>query len=261
MSFPCNSCAIFFEFQQEQRDHYKSDFHLYNTKRRVVGLEPILQETWEERVSQLNQRMTEEASVQKGKNHLKHGTKPGSSSSGGKSVVKTPVEDEFTCLFDGKKFPTIEENLQYMQKKFSFFIPDAEFLTDLPGLLLRLGEKITVGNACLFCDRQFASIEAVRGHMLDLNHTRIGTDTDDLLDDIDEFYTFPEEDEQLPVILEDGSLQISASQIAIRREFAYIYKQRRRPSQIAPRDHQLNLRSKYLALLGGTANEVQQIPH
>lgn len=51
----------------------------------------------------------------------------------------------------------------------SFFIPDIEYLVDIKGLIKYLGEKISIGNVCLYCNgrgRELRSLEAVRAHMV-----------------------------------------------------------------------------------------------
>jgi len=56
-----------------------------------------------------------------------------------------------------------------MTKIHSFFIPEIEYLVDLRGLIKYLGEKISVGNVCLYCNgrgKGMKSLEAVRKHMV-----------------------------------------------------------------------------------------------
>ena len=75
----------------------------------------------------------------------------------------------------------------------SFFIPDAQFLIDLPGLILYLGEKIAVGNVCIYCNqkgREFRSIEAVRKHMVDKSHCKIAYDLEDDRLELSDYYDF-----------------------------------------------------------------------
>jgi len=76
-------------------------------------------------------------------------------------------------LFDRHKSSDFESNLQYMTKKFGFFIPEIEFLKDLPGLINYLGQKISVGNTCIFCEKNFHSLDATRDHMRALSHCRM----------------------------------------------------------------------------------------
>jgi hypothetical protein len=59
--------------------------------------------------------------------------------------------------------------MTHMTRAHSFFIPDVEYLKDLRGLIKYLGEKITIGYTCLWCNgkgRGFHSAEGVRGHMV-----------------------------------------------------------------------------------------------
>ena len=252
---PCNSCAIYFQSTGEQREHYKTDFHLYNTKRRVVGLDPIAEEVWEERLQQI-QAMTEAGGVKKGSSHIKNKeqkTKPASASqSSAKSAVSLPILDETHCLFDGSKHATIQDNVEYMANRYSFFIPDIEYLTDLPGMISFLALKLTEGHQCLYCDKLFGSLQAVRGHMLDMNHCRIGTHTDDLLDDIEDFYTYPDSDVPQAQLLDNGSLQLASGAVAISREYSFIYNQKLRSREYpSTRPSVLDLRGKYLTILGG----------
>jgi pre-60S factor REI1 len=41
---------------------------------------------------------------------------------------------------------SMEENLQYMYKRFGFFLPDAEYLADPEGLIKYLGAKLSMGK-------------------------------------------------------------------------------------------------------------------
>ena len=77
--------------------------------------------------------------------------------------------EETECLFCNNKAESFEENISHMTKDHSFFIPDIEFLVDLKGLIKYLGEKLSVGNTCLYCNgkgREYRTLEAVRGHMV-----------------------------------------------------------------------------------------------
>ena len=83
----------------------------------------------------------------------------------------------------------------------SFFVPDAQFLIDLPGLILYLGEKIAVGNVCIYCNqkgREFRSIEAVRKHMVDKSHCKIAYDLEDDRLEISDYYDFTSSYQDVP---------------------------------------------------------------
>jgi pre-60S factor REI1 len=75
----------------------------------------------------------------------------------------------------------------------SFFIPDAIYLVDIPGLIAYLGEKIAVGNVCLFCNekgRAFRSLNAVRKHMVDKSHCKIAYDKERDRMELSDYYDF-----------------------------------------------------------------------
>lgn len=97
------------------------------------------------------------------------------------------------CLFCNQQSPSLEENLTHMSISHSFFIPDAEYLVDIPGLVAYLGEKIAVGNVCIFCNekgREFRSLDAVRKHMVDKSHCKIAYDKERDRMELSDFYDF-----------------------------------------------------------------------
>ncbi|KAI0081870.1 hypothetical protein K474DRAFT_1586518 [Panus rudis PR-1116 ss-1] len=94
------------------------------------------------------------------------------------------------CLFCPSTSSSIEENIAHMSTAHSFFIPDTEFLDDLPGLLTYLGEKIAVGNVCIYCNAEFRTVEAVRKHMVDKGHCKIAYDTENERLEVSDFYDF-----------------------------------------------------------------------
>ncbi|KAF8581607.1 hypothetical protein K439DRAFT_214617 [Ramaria rubella] len=98
-----------------------------------------------------------------------------------------------SCLFCPHQSLSIEDSLSHMAIVHSFFIPDVEYLQDLRGLLTYLGEKVAVGNVCLFCNgkgREFRTIEAVWKHMNDKGHCKIAYDEEKDRLDISDFYDF-----------------------------------------------------------------------
>ena len=52
--------------------------------------------------------------------------------------------DVTECLFSGYQSSSMEKNLKYMSVHHSFFLPDAEYITDLEGLLRYLGAKVNI---------------------------------------------------------------------------------------------------------------------
>lgn len=97
------------------------------------------------------------------------------------------------CLFCPTESPSLETNLTHMASSHSFFVPDAEFLTDIGGLIHYLGEKIAIGNVCIFCNgkgREFRTLDAVRKHMDNKGHCKIAYDTERDRLEMSDYYDF-----------------------------------------------------------------------
>uniref|UniRef100_UPI00398E8095 cytoplasmic 60S subunit biogenesis factor ZNF622 isoform X2 n=1 Tax=Pristiophorus japonicus TaxID=55135 RepID=UPI00398E8095 len=96
------------------------------------------------------------------------------------------------CLFCSCHSRSLLKNMDHMTRSHGFFIPDIEYLADLRGLIKYLGEKVVVGNICLWCNekgRSFYSTEAVQAHMVDSSHCKLFTDGDAAIEFAD-FYDF-----------------------------------------------------------------------
>lgn len=80
------------------------------------------------------------------------------------------------CLFCSYISQSLEDNMGHMTTKHSFFLPDAEFIADLEGLITYLGEKVGVGHVCLWCNekgKSFHSSKSVQQHMVDKGHCKM----------------------------------------------------------------------------------------
>ncbi|KAI9202419.1 C2H2 type zinc-finger-domain-containing protein [Polychytrium aggregatum] len=259
--YTCLACQVAFRSADQQREHYHSDWHRYNLKRKVAELPPVALEEFAKRLEA--QQSKHQADVAQAaftaecapcrkefqtenayQNHLqskkhkelaaKHEAKRAgqpaleqssteSSSSADDSmdtasttkrnwrlelasattaeeaealweekIASAPRLTETDCLFCTKKSGSLEANIKHMSAAHSFFIPDIEYLADLKGLLLYLGEKISVGNICLYCNgagRAIHSLEAVRAHMIDKGHCKVLYEGDAEME-LAEFYDF-----------------------------------------------------------------------
>jgi pre-60S factor REI1 len=102
----------------------------------------------------------------------------------------TPDHD---CLFCPHQSADIPSNLEHMAKKHSFFIPDIEYVIDLPGLLQHVSDMISVHHVCLWCQlkgKTFHSMEGVRKHMLDKGHTKLDFEDEDAYAELVDYYDF-----------------------------------------------------------------------
>lgn len=190
--FTCAACAECFSTSAEHRQHAKSERHLYNTKRRLNGLKPISQEAWERKLKESRAA----GAAAKGTSHLK----PGKEKKGGSAASEATPSSKATgeqkeaavltacdSLFDRKSFRSVEAAISYMQRNYSFYIPDHEYCTDVPGLMAFLAEKLSKPpHACIYCNRSFPDLASVRCHMIDKCHTHIGTEARTRRGNIDE---------------------------------------------------------------------------
>ena len=116
-----------------------------------------------------------------------------------------------SCLFCSQVSISLDDNLTHMSLVHSFFIPDAQFLTDISGLISYLGEKVAVGNVCIYCNergREFRTIEAARKHMVDKSHCKIAYDSEDDRLELSDYYDFTSSYEDAPPSKKKSSSQI-----------------------------------------------------
>ena len=278
--FTCITCRVAFKDADMQRQHYKTDWHRYNLKRKVAELPVVSAEEFKRRVlvqrekDDLDNRSTsvhcnvcrKNFSTQNAyENHLnskKHkvgvleGTSPVHEKQIGinEDFQKTQVSndspkvkvsqctsmevvsdnsdveevdsDEWdeeenpilnnNCLFCSHHSASMMKNLKHMSLEHSFFIPDAEYVIDMKGLLTYLGEKVSQGFMCLWCNdrgKTFYSVQAAQQHMQDKGHCKMLHEGEALAEYTD-FYdyssSYPDQqesnaDEEVSIPFLDGS--------------------------------------------------------
>lgn len=199
--YTCLCCRIKFESVNLQRDHFKTDWHLYNLKRRVCNLEPIELSGFLE-----IQAVAPRIAIPKEPN-----SRP-------QSVISVQSEDDWeeidaedlldedydedeaeemlakvvksnTCLFCEKKSQNMKININHMADH-GFFIPEERYLIDADGLLEYLGFKVGAGATCIWCNKQFKTLHGVRLHMMYKDHCKIMYDQDKAIDEYKEFYDY-----------------------------------------------------------------------
>lgn len=221
-----------FSSRTELAAHYKTPWHKYNLKRREAGLPPLLESDFFARLAAAQAVHTERTARrqngtdQVGRGHLKNGKHQkgdrGSSSAAvpanasmdpvhscgddndvmqqnGDSVAaasrafQKQVEiNPKQCLFDRHVSSTVQANVDRMHRKYGFFIPDYEYLTDMTGLIGYCHEKIQLGNVCLYCHRTFRTARSCIQHMRNKVHTKLRYEIGIDLEDLDVFYDFAE---------------------------------------------------------------------
>ncbi|KAK9447977.1 C2H2 type zinc-finger-domain-containing protein [Limtongia smithiae] len=103
------------------------------------------------------------------------------------NALRLPVTD---CIFCPAHFEEIDTNIVHMQKDHGMFLPEPNYIVDIEGLVTYLSEKVTIGNACLYCSFVGRSLNSVRDHMLAKQHCKIPYDSEDDQLEISDFYDF-----------------------------------------------------------------------
>ena len=245
--------GVIFATSQEIKEHYRSDWHRYNLKRKVGGLPPIRKEAFARRLAAALRLQEEAKNKTKKTNHLKSGKDRSSSSTsstpsnlsrnssentiiadvnaGDNESKNMDVEqnnnnneeeeinlDELTLeelnehanpkqsIFDDKVFETVEDNLEYMRKKFNFVVPDLQYVSDIDGLVKYCSAKVRLGRICLYCNKQFRSCAAVQQHSRDMFHCRLNVgNINNFFDEFYDYYQWPEGEQGMEVENEDGT--------------------------------------------------------
>lgn len=244
----CVTCSVMFATVDLQKQHYKSDWHQYNLKRKVASLDPIPVDQFEHLCALMKKENNDAdriycnvckksfRSKQTFENHLqskKHvdllqcstenedQVNVGVPSNKTTKVISKEPEietdseieevssDEWdevvsynnpalknNCLFCQHHSASLTKSIKHMSVTHSFFIPDVEYVADLKGLLLYLGEKICQGFMCIWCNDKksgFISMEAAQSHMRDKGHTKMLYNSETMQEYL-EFYYFDEDD-------------------------------------------------------------------
>eukprot|EP01087_Luapelamoeba_hula_P023775 TRINITY_DN8809_c0_g2_i2.p1 TRINITY_DN8809_c0_g2~~TRINITY_DN8809_c0_g2_i2.p1 ORF type:complete len:363 (+),score=70.46 TRINITY_DN8809_c0_g2_i2:28-1089(+) len=233
-SFTCNTCRMVYPDGESQRDHYRSAWHCFNLKRKVAGLGPVVESVFNEKVGQLKEAQNPRPVKHTAPTHTKSAP-TSASNDGPKtnnttttpttSVQPTnelptieeknetsehqPTEEELiqerlrtakaipthVSFFDNHVSADVESNLEYMRKHYGLFIPEIDYLVELDGFMEYLGQKVGIGYACLWCQKEFRSMTAAQRHMVDKSHCKISFY--DHEEEFEDFYDFSKgEDEE-----------------------------------------------------------------
>lgn len=107
--------------------------------------------------------------------------------SDGPKKIEVPLK---RCLFCNYDSPTVDLNINHMEKIHNMFIPERNYLVDLDGLIAALFEKINIFQECLTCSKFKPNVFGLQTHMRDKGHCTIPFGTEEEQLDIGEFYDF-----------------------------------------------------------------------
>lgn len=227
--FTCICCRIKFESTFSQRAHFKTEWHLYNLKRRICSLEPIDLDSFKlirDSPSDADQEdngsnfdissyveLDLNSDLKDNDNDNKDDDDDFDLDDDWEKIdsfdERDCSDDEIeqllakmiksdTCLFCDKESTDIKNNIEHMNDVHGFFIPEDRYVIDLEGLMDYLGFKVGAGSTCLWCDKQFSSLQGVRLHMLSKDHCKIYYDQDKAIGEFKEYYDYTKQ-EKIPL--------------------------------------------------------------
>jgi pre-60S factor REI1 len=279
-TFKCNTCKSCFASTEKIKEHYKGEWHILNSKRRANGLIPLKRSEYKDLVAQQGGKKSNSSVASSVAGDVKSPKKQeveilDTVGEEGEEGAESAEEEEETepeppkiaaniSIFDDKEFNTTEECVNYMATKFGFFIPDAEYLVDLDGLLEYLGEKVKLGGYCLYCQKIFAPGKACQNHMTSKSHCKLRYENGIDGEEFEDFYDFSASYEDVddvefdedgnvlaggPEIASTGEMVLADGRILGHRDFRVYYKQHYRPADT--REPVLAAQREELLRLGG----------
>ncbi|KAI9481600.1 MAG: C2H2 type zinc-finger-domain-containing protein [Benjaminiella poitrasii] len=188
--FTCLACQVAFPTSERQRNHYRTDWHKYNLKRKIANLSPVTAEQFTQKVLSQQAQSREEMEKQdliyecpickksylsenaynnhvQSKKHLELQQKAveqedtkipsvtinkNSATSDEETSKKSTIDPLLDCLFCCRKNIDFDTNLSHMSKTHGFFLPDIEYLKDREGLIQYLYSQINDEKLCLYCN-------------------------------------------------------------------------------------------------------------
>ncbi|CAG9319226.1 unnamed protein product [Blepharisma stoltei] len=211
----CTACRTTLNTQEDCREHYRSDFHTYNLKRKLVSLDPVSKEVFEEKKRESDEIAAElnfnvhcnccDKTFTSKKSYNKHLEIKKKSHDSRVFQPQSTINDQQTCIFCNFSSESIDGNLKHMMTSHGFFIPDIEFVKDLEGLLKYLQDTVRIGFMCLYCSYDgpsgFKTAQAAQQHMIDKQHCFLNTETKER--ELRKYYDWGEENSYEVISSED----------------------------------------------------------
>lgn len=194
--FTCLCCKVKFDSLILQKEHFKTQWHSYNLKRKICNLDPINQESFNKILPTACVTNNKESSTKV----CTEGSDHDDDADDWEDIEEVLDEEEEerllsrvikpeVCLFCGSRSADIKSNIKHMNSFHGFFIPEEQYMIDLEGFMEYLGFKVGAGGICLWCNKQFASVHGARLHMISKNHCKIQYDQEQATE-FKEFYDY-----------------------------------------------------------------------
>lgn len=258
----CTTCEVEFSDLETHKAHYRSDFHAYNLRRRVLSLPPIAEPVYEENKRKVvglglappksdrlfcqtcgksfhsEQTLTQHFESRRHREGLKQPHVPSA-----RQVGTSLSGDPRVCLFCLAGSNSLEENFAHMEMEHGFVLPRAKRCLSLQAVYCRLSAAIEEQKVCIFCDfgrhHRFHHASDVRQHMRDRGHLQLSRES---LEEVAEFYIQEDQrdllgreseddwvdadDEEGNQVLPSGELQLADGRIVGHRQYRTYYMQR-----------------------------------
>jgi pre-60S factor REI1 len=243
--FTCVTCHVVFTDPVAHKAHFQTDWHRFNIHRNLENEQPVTEQVFLDRVVPVvksrqeakraaaathicelcKKQFSSEAALKNHMNSRKHRENSQDMISENDQDLEAKVQEKLSqlylidpkveCIFCSSKFPHFEAVMQHMTQVHSLFIPDLEYLNDLPGLVKFLADKVSLEFKCLYCSSvdgpsHFHSLAAARKHMIDRSHTKIRFDEEGCSEiapfyNWQEFYSDASDEEEWEEVSEEGS--------------------------------------------------------
>ncbi|ORX48666.1 hypothetical protein BCR36DRAFT_329123 [Piromyces finnis] len=186
--YTCLTCKVAFRSADIQREHYRQDWHRYNLKRKVAGLQPITYDVFTEKISAQNEQSKEETKSNGFNCEACKKTFNTENAFNNHKVSKKHLEN--VAKFEKRKSSQKTENKTNLDKKQS--MPRINWKKKLAEaqteeeVNMVIDEKIKLSRRleefeCLFCDFKGTTLEEKMEHMT-LEHSFFIPDIEFLVD-------------------------------------------------------------------------------
>jgi pre-60S factor REI1 len=282
----CNTCKSCFANINKIKDHYRGEWHILNSKRRANGLFPLKRSEFKAIISSKIRKSTQgtvynEKPPNPNDVHISETIAENGEIVEGEPTLekvepeepKPPAIGAHISIFDDKEFENVEDCVTYMANSFGFFIPDIEYLVDLEGMLVYLGEKVKLGGYCLYCQKLFTPGKPCQDHMTSKSHCKVRYENGIDGEEFEDFYDFSSSYEDMEdvefdedgnvveggmTIASTGEMVLADGRIIGHRNFRRYYKQYYRP--VDTRAPILALQREELLRLGGKFGGLSYTP-
>nr|CAG4641698.1 EOG090X06E3 [Eurycercus lamellatus] len=162
MSFTCISCHVAFKEASIQREHYKTDWHRYNLKRKVVDLPPVTAEVFQQRVLEQRAQATKQEASKNSTPYCQYCRKKFGSENSYENHLPSKKHQE---NFLNSPKDLTPRSLPESQKEQTTLVEDVEEEMEDDSDEWEDEEDAIPITTCFFCNQKSDSLESSLEHM------------------------------------------------------------------------------------------------